>query len=191
MTLPSPLVLGALYGVSEIILGFTRRSSARDESRDQHSLALLWGVILISIALGISSVWFYPAASLPYRRLLYLIGLILFIAGIILRWYSIVHLGRFFTVDVSIAKEHRVIDSGPYRFMRHPSYTGALIAFVGIGLSLGNWLSIVFMTLPITFAFLWRIRIEERALIDALGDDYRAYLRRTARLIPFRLLNLC
>ncbi|MDQ2825318.1 MAG: isoprenylcysteine carboxylmethyltransferase family protein [Verrucomicrobiota bacterium] len=183
MTLPSPLVLGALYGVSEIILGFTRRS--RGGSRDQHSLALLWGVILVSIALAISSVSLYPAATLPHQWFFYLIGLVLFVGGIILRWYSIVHLGRFFTVDVSIAKEHRVVDSGPYRFIRHPSYTGALLAFAGIGLSLGNWLSIVFMTLPITFAFLWRIRIEERALIDALGDDYRVYLRRTARLIPF------
>ena len=185
MTLPSPLVLGAFYGVSEIVLGFTRRSGSRGDSRDRHSLALLWVVIGISIFLSISAAQSHHSGTLPDRRLLYFAGLFLFVGGIILRWYSIIHLGRFFTVDVSIAKEHRVIDSGPYHFVRHPSYTGALVAFLGFGLCLGNWLSILLLTLPITAAFLWRIRIEERALLDALGDDYRAYMRRTPRLIPF------
>jgi protein-S-isoprenylcysteine O-methyltransferase len=183
MTLPSPLALGAFYGVSEIILAFTRRS--RGDSRDRHSLALLWVVIAISIFLSLSAAQTYHAANLPHRRLLYFAGLFLFAGGVILRWYSIVRLGRFFTVDVSIAKEHRVVDSGPYRFVRHPSYTGALIAFLGFGLCLGNWLSIWLLMLPILAAFLWRIRIEEQALIDGLGEDYRAYMRRTARLIPF------
>jgi protein-S-isoprenylcysteine O-methyltransferase len=185
MTLPSPLALGAIYGVSEIILGVTRRSGSRGASRDRHSLALLWVVIGISIFLSLSAAHSYQSATLPHRRLLYLAGLFLFGVGVILRWYSIIHLGRFFTVDVAIAKEHRVIDSGPYRFVRHPSYTGALVAFIGFGLCLGNWLSILLLMLPITAAFFWRIRIEERALLDALGDDYRAYMRRTARLIPF------
>jgi protein-S-isoprenylcysteine O-methyltransferase Ste14 len=183
MTLPSPLALGAFYGVSEIVLALTRRS--RGDSRDRHSLALLWVVIAISIFLSISVAESHHEGTLPHRRLLYFAGLFLFAGGIILRWYSIVHLGRFFTVDVSIEKEHRVIDTGPYRFVRHPSYTGALIAFLGFGLCLGNWLSILLLMLPITAAFLWRIRIEEQALIDALGEDYRAYMRRTARLVPF------
>lgn len=77
-----------------------------------------------------------------------------------------------------------MIDTGPYRFIRHPSYTGALLAFVGFGCCLGNWMSIL-CVLPILGAFLWRMRVEERALIDALGEDYRAYMRRTKRLIPF------
>jgi protein-S-isoprenylcysteine O-methyltransferase len=182
MKLPSPLALGALYGVSEIVLALTRRS--RGDSRDRHSLALLWIVIAISILLSLWAAQNYRFATLPHRRFLYLTGLFLFAGGIVLRWYSIVQLGRFFTVDVSIAKEHRVVDTGPYRFVRHPSYTGALIAFLGFGLCLGNWLSILLLMLPILAAFLWRIRIEEQALIDALGEDYRAYMRRTARLIP-------
>lgn len=182
MTLPSPLALGAFYGVSEIVLALTRRS--RGDSRDRHSLALLWVVIAISIFLSLSAAQAYQSAILPHRRLLYFAGLFLFGGGVILRWYSIVRLGRFFTVDVSIAKEHRVVDSGPYRFVRHPSYTGALIAFLGFGLCLGNWLSILLLMVPILAAFLWRIRIEEQALIDGLGEDYRAYMRRTARLIP-------
>jgi len=103
----------------------------------------------------------------------------------ILRWYSIGYLGRYFTVDVSISAEHRLIDSGPYRFIRHPTYTGALLAFLGLGFCLGNWLSILFLSLPIIAVFLRRVRIEERALLGALGEQYRPYMRRTKRLVPF------
>ena len=178
-------MLGAIYGLSEIALAIMRRSGAQAESRDRSSLALLWIVILGSIALALAMPSICPAAQLSHVRASYLFGLFLFVAGIVVRWYSIWKLGRFFTVDVSIAKQHRLVDSGPYRFVRHPSYTGALIAFVGFGFCLGNWLSILCLTVPITAAFLCRIRIEERALLDALGEDYRAYMRRTKRLIPF------
>ena len=130
-------------------------------------------------------VWLFPGATVPYLRGFYLFGFLLFLGGLILRWYSIGYLGRYFTVDVSISAEHKLIDSGPYRYIRHPTYTGALLAFLGLGFCFGNWLSILFMTVPIIAAFLWRIRIEERALTDALGEDYRAYTQRTKRLIPF------
>jgi protein-S-isoprenylcysteine O-methyltransferase len=185
MRLPDPALLGAIYGLSEIGLAIARRSKSPATSRDRYSLILLWVVILISVGSAVSAARGYPAATLPLRPLFYFVGLAVFVGGIILRWYSIVCLGRFFTVDVSIAKQHHLIDSGPYRFIRHPSYTGALLGFVGFGLCLGNWLSILLVTLPILGAFLWRIRIEERALVEALGDDYLAYIGRTNRLIPF------
>jgi protein-S-isoprenylcysteine O-methyltransferase len=72
-------------------------------------------------------------------------GAALFAAGLALRWYAIVYLGRFFTVNVAISKDHRLIDTGPYRFIRHPSYTGAIMAFVGVfasGFCLHNWASL-------------------------------------------------
>jgi len=128
-------------------------------------------------------IWVFPTATLPYLRGFYFFGCILFLAGLALRWYSIGYLGRYFTVDVSIAAEHKLVDSGPYRYIRHPTYTGALLAFVGLGFCFGNWLTTLFLTLPIMAAFLWRIRIEERALLDALGKNYRAYMKRTNRLI--------
>jgi len=184
MTLPSPLALGGIYGLSEVCLAMTRRSRGHGASRDRHSLALLWGVILVSVGLSIVATDWFPDAALPHRREFYLIGLGLFLCGVILRWYSIWYLGRYFTVDVAIAKEHRVINAGPYRLIRHPSYTGALIAFLGFGFCLGNWLSILCLVLPIFGVFMWRIHVEERALTEALGDDYRAYMRRTKRLIP-------
>ena len=185
MRLPDPLLLGAIYGLSELYLAVTRRAPARATSRDRHSLILLWAVIIVSLWFGVQMVWLVPGATLPYPLGFYLVGFCLFLGGLILRWYSIGYLGRYFTVDVSISAEHRLIDSGPYRFIRHPTYTGALLAFLGLGFCFGNWLSILFLGLPIIAAFLWRIRIEERALVEALGEQYRAYMRRTKRLVPF------
>src|SRR3981081_549682 len=183
MPLPSPLALGAIYGLSEVCLALTRRSRGRGVSRDRHSLALLWGVILVSVGLSIVAPDWFPEAALPNRRGLYLIGLGLFLWGVILRWYSIWYLGRYFTVDVAIAKEHRVINAGPYRLSPHSSSPCSRIAFLGFGSWLGNWLSILCLMLPIVGAFIWRIHVEERALTEALGDDYRAYMRRTNGLV--------
>jgi len=184
MRLPNPLLLCVVYGLSELYLAFTRRSRTQAISYDRRSLILLWTVISISLWIGIQMVWVFPTAVLPFPTAFYLFGFILFLGGLALRWYSIGYLGRYFTVDVSIAPEHKLVDSGPYRCIRHPTYTGALLAFVGLGFCFGNWLTILFLTLPIIGAFLWRIRIEERALIEALGENYRAYMQRTKRLIP-------
>ena len=185
MRLPDPLLLAAIYGLSELYLAFTRRSQSQAVSHDRRSLILLWAVIVVSLWLGIQMIWLVPGATLPYPRGFYLFGFVLFLGGLIFRWYSIGYLGRYFTVDVSISAEHKLIDSGPYRYIRHPTYTGALLAFLGLGFCFGNWLSIFFLTVPIIGAFLWRIRIEERALTEALGEDYRAYVARTKRLLPW------
>jgi protein-S-isoprenylcysteine O-methyltransferase len=184
MTLPSPLALGAIYGISEVCLALTRRSGKGGASRDRYSLLLLWGTISLSIWLSINCVVLCPKAALPHPRGFYLAGLVLFVCGIALRWYSIWYLGRYFTVDVSIAAEQRVIDTGPYRLIRHPSYTGALLAFVGFGCCLGNWMSLVLL-LPVLAAFLWRIHVEENALREGLGENYRTYMQQTKRLVPF------
>ena len=184
MTLPSPLALGAIYGISEICLALTRRSRDGGASRDRHSLLVLWGVILVSVWLSIGCVIWFPNALVPHRHGFYLAGLALFLCGIALRWYSIWYLGRYFTVDVSIAAEQRVINTGPYRLIRHPSYTGALLAFLGFGFCLGNWMSILLL-FPVLGAFMWRIHVEESALREGLGENYRAYMRQTKRLIPF------
>ena len=105
--------------------------------------------------------------------------------GLALRWWAIVHLGRYFTVNVSIAIDHKVVDSGPYRLLRHPSYTGALVAFLGLGICSGNYGSLLAFTVPVALVFLRRIAIEEAALTAALAGDYTAYAARTKRLIPW------
>jgi protein-S-isoprenylcysteine O-methyltransferase len=176
--------LGLLYAFSELWLGITRRSHGAAVSRDNKSLRILWIVILASVFFGIEAAYWFPSAAMPYRYSLRVIGLLVFVLGLALRWYSIGYLGRFFTVDVAIHSGHRVIETGPYRFIRHPSYTGALLAFLGLGLSLGDWWSLAIFILPTFLAFHVRIVVEERALAEAMGEPYRSYQLRTKRLIP-------
>ena len=184
MKLPDPMWLGFLYAFSELWLSLTRRSHGSAVSQDKKSLRILWIVILASVFFGIQSVFWLPSGAMPYRAVLRIIGFFVFVFGLALRWYSIGYLGRFFTVDVAIHAGHRVIEFGPYRFIRHPSYTGALLAFFGLGLSMGNWWSLAIFVLPIFLAFLMRINVEERALAQAMGDQYVSYQQRTKRLIP-------
>jgi protein-S-isoprenylcysteine O-methyltransferase Ste14 len=85
---------------------------------------------------------------------------------------------------VALHPDQRVVDSGPYRLIRHPSYTGSLVTVLGICLAMANWLSFLGM-IPAALGYLYRIRIEERVLVEGLGEAYRAYQRRTKRLIPY------
>ena len=93
-------------------------------------------------------------------------------------------LGPNLTDTVVTRKTHTLVTHGPYRWVRHPSYTGSLLAFAGVGLLLSNYVSVVLITLPILAVFLHRMRVEEAALLQGLGDPYRAYMLRTTRLIP-------
>jgi protein-S-isoprenylcysteine O-methyltransferase Ste14 len=104
--------------------------------------------------------------------------------GLLLRWWSFVSLGKYFTVVVKTSSDQPVVDRGPYRVLRHPSYTGLLLAFAGIGLMLGNWVSAVGSVGLLLIAVIYRLRIEERALSAALGDRYREFAASRARLIP-------
>jgi protein-S-isoprenylcysteine O-methyltransferase len=178
-------ILGLIYVLSELGLALTKRAKAGEaRGRDRGSLRLLWIVISLSVFVAFNVAYAVPAARMGAGIWVRYLGLALFVAGLIIRWYSIIHLGRFFTVNVAIAANHRLIDTGPYRFVRHPSYTGALMAFLGLGLCLGNWASLVVLVVPVSLVFLWRMRVEESALLQGLGAPYRDYMSRTKRLIP-------
>ena len=107
------------------------------------------------------------------------------LAGIALRWYAATALGKYFTFDVAIHSGQTLIEAGPYRHIRHPSYTGALLTLVGFGLALGNWLGLAAGLLCLASAYAYRIPVEESALAVALGEPYKQYVSRTWRLVPF------
>jgi protein-S-isoprenylcysteine O-methyltransferase len=178
-------VLGVIYVLSELALTLNKRAkSGESRVEDKGSLTLLWIVIAASVTLAFNLAYLLPGAAMSSAPALRRLGIALFAAGLALRWYAIVHLGRFFTVNVSIAADHRLIDTGPYRIIRHPSYSGALMAFLGLGLCMANWASLLCLLVPIFLVFLRRIHVEETVLLQALGDQYRNYMRRTKRLIP-------
>jgi protein-S-isoprenylcysteine O-methyltransferase len=185
VTVPLPEILGPLWFASEFGLVLVKRAKSNATSKDRHSMGLIWLVCLSAVTLAIVAAYRLYQCRLPWPKQTAELGCCLYVLGLSLRWYAIIHLGRFFTTNVAIATDHRVIDTGPYRFVRHPSYTGMLMAVLGFGLSFANWTSLLIVFVPICAVTLWRIHIEEEALTGALGEQYRGYMQRTKRLIPF------
>jgi protein-S-isoprenylcysteine O-methyltransferase len=184
-SLSSTDALGLLFCISELLLGLAKRSKTAGMSKDRGSLWLLWTVIAACAVSAHELSVRLPEADSPGLRALRPLGAALLTMGLILRWWAILYLGRFFTVDVSIAADQRVIDTGPYRLIRHPAYSGALMAFVGLGILYGNWVSMLVLVVPVAVAFMRRIVVEEGALGAALGAAYVSYAARTKRLIPW------
>ena len=112
------------------------------------------------------------------------IGIMILIAGFILRQYSIKLLGKFFTPVVNKQKNQKIIEYGPYKYIRHPSYTGLLLELSGFSLSLSNIISFIMVIFLLTPAILYRIRIEEIFLLGSFRE-YRDYKKTTKKLIPF------
>jgi protein-S-isoprenylcysteine O-methyltransferase Ste14 len=178
-------VVVALFPVSEVALAFVKRSGGRGvQSEDRGSMRLLWLSIALGIGLAVAAQWI-PSARLPGPpHVIRLVALGLLLGGLALRWAAILTLGRLFTVDVAIHSDHVVVQAGLYRLVRHPSYTGLLVAFLGLGVFYANWLSILGLLLPITLAVLNRVAKEEHALLTSLGSEYADYCARNKRFIP-------
>jgi protein-S-isoprenylcysteine O-methyltransferase Ste14 len=113
------------------------------------------------------------------------VGLVVFWCGIALRFWSFRALGRYFTFTVQTSADQPVITSGPYRFVRHPSYAAVLLMVMGAGLFFGSWWSFAWLTASVLCGLLFRIRVEERALLLQLGDRYDTYAASHKRLVPF------
>jgi protein-S-isoprenylcysteine O-methyltransferase len=104
-------------------------------------------------------------------------------AGLTLRTWAIATLGGWFTLRVGVAPAQRVVQTGPYRWIRHPSYAGALVAFAASAVLLRAWMAAALGTLALYAAYRRRIRHEER-LLTAQLPGYRAYLTQTGALVP-------
>jgi protein-S-isoprenylcysteine O-methyltransferase len=178
-------VLVVLFPVSEIALAFLKRSRGRAaQSEDRGSMRLIWIGISLGFGLAIAAQSLRPTRLPGSPEVLHLVALALLVVGLAVRWVAIVTLGRFFTVDIAIHPDHTVIHTGLYRYVRHPSYTGLLLAFLGIGVLFGNWLSILGLLVPSSIVIFNRVVKEEHSLAASLGPEYTAYCARTKRFIP-------
>lgn len=147
--------------------------------------------IFVAICAGVFIAIFLFNANLPGttlargQRLQFWIGIALMLAGLAFRWYAIRSLGRFFTRTVATRAGQYVVDTGPYRLIRHPSYSGALLMFLGMGIAMTNWAALLAVVAGAAIGYAYRVRVEERALCADLGRPYRDYMQRTRRFIPF------
>jgi protein-S-isoprenylcysteine O-methyltransferase len=177
------LTLFSLWITSEVFLLVKRRATSGIVAGDQGFTKQALVVFIVTNLGAVMCLALFRQAVFA-TQVTAVAGLALMVAGLLLRWWAVTHLGRFFTVNVAVASDHRVIDTGPYRLIRHPSYTGILLTCLGVGLCFGNFASLLVIVVPIVALALKRVQIEEAALASELGEDYRAYMSHTKRLIP-------
>jgi protein-S-isoprenylcysteine O-methyltransferase Ste14 len=175
-----------LWLLSEIFgAGFfpgKRFSGSLKRSEDRGSGYLVFAAVFLSIAMaftfnsfkiGLGPLWlFYP-------------GIFLMLVGILVRQRAILLLGRFYSMRVMVQEGQTIIEKGPYRFIRHPAYSGALLVLSGLGLALHSWAAVLVLLIFFSLAYGYRISVEEKALILAIGEPYAEYMKKTKRLIPF------
>lgn len=159
-----------------------RRADATRQDRGSLWALRIWvaiGILLAALGARVGS------ASFPVSGAVLDMSFLLMWCGIGLRWWSFRTLGSYFTFAVMTSADQRVITTGPYRVLRHPSYLGLLLILAGIGLSYGNWLSLAALTIAPLAGFVYRIRVEEEALSKTLGAAYTTYAAGRKRLIPY------
>jgi protein-S-isoprenylcysteine O-methyltransferase Ste14 len=162
-----------------------RSRPAQGEKIDRGSMTLIMLAGWLGM-MGAFAVAGIPAFAMTSdRKAWFVAGLTALIGGSLLRRHCWRMLGKHFTGDVKASADQPVIEQGVYRWVRHPSYTGGMLMYLGTGLALTNWLSVLIITVAGAAAYLYRVRVEEQALQSNLGGRYQAYMRRTKRFVPF------
>lgn len=176
--------LSYAFALSELILAFVKRSKsgAVKTRKDKGSLIVLWLTIIGAFTAG----FYLSRTSRHYDN--YLItgaGLLFILTGLIIRWISIIQLGKSFTVDVAITSTSNLKTDGIYKRIRHPSYLGLLLVVMGFAITMNNLYSFFAVVVPVFFALSYRIRVEEELLISEFGEKYNQFRLTTKKIIPF------
>lgn len=187
---PTALAFWAAYllAFGPDLLRQLREPAAADgtvhDGRSKRVLGVSLGLsVLVAVVLSTAGVGTMPAAA---RLAVFWVGLATALLGTGVRWYAIRTLGAYFHSAVRVRDDHRIVDAGPYRWVRHPSYTGGSLMLVGVGLALTDWASLALVVLGVAVGYGYRIRVEERVLAAELGTAYRDYASRTPyRILPF------
>ena len=174
-----PEMIGALKQTAKVS---RKEASVQDRGSMGILIGLQWGGIALNFLLG----GLFPAAAITWQRTaLFSAGVILILLGVALRWYAIWILGRYFTRDVAVSADQKVVQIGPYRYMRHPAYSGTFLTMLGVGLAMTNWASLVALLTCVFLGHMYRVSVEEKALSQTIGQPYVEYMHRTRRFIPF------
>jgi protein-S-isoprenylcysteine O-methyltransferase Ste14 len=176
-----------LWVVSEVIGGMVQPlvlggRRARRRGHDRGSFLLIYAGVIVYFIIAVSFAG-SSVATLPSST--FYLGIFLMVLGIVVRQWAIAVLGRFFSRTLAVQEQQTVVETGPYRFVRHPSYTGALIFFVGFGLALQSWGSVLTLVPIFAICYGYRMYIEEELLVAELGEAYLSYSHSTKRLIPY------
>ncbi len=189
MTLFSALLttISIVWIVFEIFLVVRDRLQGKGKARNDRG-TLYYNFIAIAVGMTVASVlegnskFFFPSR---WSDTVFWIGLCIMLLGLGLRIWAVVTLGASFRTTVETHKDQQVVRSGPYRLVRHPSYTGLILMCFGFGIALQNWLSLAFAVILPLIALLYRIQIEEAVLASSLGSEYKKYQSETKKIVPW------
>jgi protein-S-isoprenylcysteine O-methyltransferase Ste14 len=147
-----------------------------------------WVFFGISVIVAVTMLYLapaiVPAADIGHPVIAFAVGMVLLASGVTVRLWSFWTLGQYFTFTVKVSPDQPVVTAGPYRVLRHPGYAGGLLAMIGFGVLYGNWVSFAVIVVLWLVIIIWRIRVEEQALLAALDDRSRSYAAHRKRLIP-------
>lgn len=180
------LLVGVFFLLFELALLLTKGKRVNHPSNkklDRGSLVMIWIAGTVAVISSIIAARLLLTDTSTLNPLIPSLGFIITCIGIGIRWLSIRTLDGAFNIYVAVPENGKIVKQGLYKYIRHPSYLGLLLAYLGLGIILSNWISLLFIFLPIFVAILHRIKIEERVLIDALGQEYIDYCKSTYRLI--------
>lgn len=180
-------LVGVVWLAWFVLAGGVGYARSRPDDRVDDRGTRVWAdaATTASIVCSIAVALAVPVASIPYDPWpTVALGSVVVVLGIALRRWAARTLGSFFTQSVTIRRGHRVVTSGPYRYVRHPGYSAMLVSMVGLGLTLGNALSVAVMVVGFFAAHVPRIRVEESVLEQSLGEEYRQFERTRKGLIP-------
>ncbi len=167
--------------ITRIIARYNGAPTSRAKTKDRGSWLL---VALSSIVLfGVISYYLGVARDLP--DYLFPVGIVLMLLGYALRIWAVITLGKFFTMKVMIFLNHRLIDTGPYRWLRHPSYSGVFLTAIGFGLASGYLLILITFLIILSIVLGYRIFVEEKALREQFGKDWADYSAKRWRILPW------
>jgi protein-S-isoprenylcysteine O-methyltransferase Ste14 len=185
------LLLGIAYPAGAVIYYFIRHepfwrstsgTAVREEKGDRSFWVVLPGFLVAFFAPPLE--WLYSPVLLPRSLGMQIVGLILIALALVLRIWARAQLRDLYSGHVEVHADHRLIQSGPYHFVRHPGYTGFLLLVLGISIGYASWIGIAAVTLLLLPGLAYRIRVEERLLEEEFGEEYRLFFRRTKKLIP-------
>jgi protein-S-isoprenylcysteine O-methyltransferase Ste14 len=175
-----------IWLLPEVILSFTKRIESNAKVNDRASGWVLRLCLYLGILAAINIAFVVRSFAIPwYGPWLFYTGIFLMLVGVAFRQYSIRVLGKYFTLRVAIQPGQTVVEDGPYHWIRHPSYSGALLTLFGLGLVFTNWLSLLAVVAIAFIGYSYRAWVEEKTLVNALGEPYREYMKHTKRFVPF------
>jgi len=182
-------VFWVVYGTWLVFVVFIERAiigserTERVKTREDRGSAL---VIYLSVFVSLGAAFGFAVAGIAILPdWVFYVGIAVMVLGIFVREWAVTTLRGYFSFTVRVLRDHKVIDRGPYRRVRHPAYTGGILTIVGVGVALRSWVAVLLLLAFCGIAYGYRMSVEEAALLRELGEEYSRYASRTKRLIPY------